>query len=47
MSGDADVADKKVKKSKKGKKSAEEGEGDAQVDMSPDSSANLEKLKVS
>ena len=47
MSGDADVADKKVKKSKKGKKSAEEGEGDAQADMSPESSANLEKLKVS
>ena len=46
MSSDADVADKKVKKSKKGKKSAE-GEGDAQVDMSPESSANLEKLKVS
>ena len=47
MSGDTDVADKKVKKSKKGKKSAEEGEGDAQADMSPESSANLEKLKVS
>ena len=46
MSGDADVADKKVKKSKKGTKSAE-GEGDAQVDMPPESSANLEKLKVS